>query len=135
MTKIEGQVEEWKEILVDGSVADQLFTLEEISNHINEYPYKDVMYFCEHLLRHLLVFYSKEDTPNELVLIVATILKNIAAYVKDQRERQVIFIKTSKLIPRFLKSHNQTKLMADVMIAYQRSSQGDTLAKGQKERT
>ena len=43
MTKIEGQVEEWKEILVDGSVADQLFTLEEISNHINEYPYKEML--------------------------------------------------------------------------------------------
>lgn len=113
-------VEEWKDVLINGSIAEQLFTYEHINNHINEYSPKDINSIVQGIFPILLEIKKIAEAPNEIILIVAEVMTKMRAYIQDEDVRRGVFIHASKCVNRFLKNYKHARIISELMITYQK---------------
>jgi hypothetical protein len=119
MHTIQSTVEEWNTIFISGSIAEKLFTYEQISNHLNEYSRQDIEYIVEQIFPILMETLKRSEAPVEIILIVADIMTKMRPYIHDENVQRGVFIHASKCIKNFLKSQKHARIISELMGAYQ----------------
>ena len=125
MHDVQGTVFEWLVILNNGSIAEKLFTYEELNNHIQEYSIQDINYIVDKIFPILLEAIKKAEDPEELLLLIASLMTKLKPYIHDDDVRRGVFIHASKLIRRFLRNHKHARIISDLMLAYQKEKGED----------
>lgn len=119
MQVVKRQVSEWLKVLNNRDhFAEILFSCEEIYRHFEEYSETDIRYILDNLVEILIDLMMSNDTPDEIILSVASILTKMRPYIKDDRLRQRIFINGSGIVTRYLKSYKKAKVIGDLMSSY-----------------
>lgn len=119
MTSIQNSVEDWLLIFDHGSIAEQLFSYEEINNRLGEYSAHDINYVIERLFPFLLETLKRAEAPNEILLIIADIMTKMSPYIQDEDVRRGVFIHASRCVRHFLSNIKHVRIMTNLMLAYQ----------------
>lgn len=127
MHTIEAVVEEWISTFSNGSIANQLFTYEQLNNRILEYSEKDINYIVEKIFPILLEIIKRSEAPNEILLTVAEIMTKLRPYIHDDDVRRGVFIHAAKCVNNFLRSQKQARIITNLMVAYRKEKGVDDL--------
>ena len=122
MQSVKVQTEKWllETDPKNNSVAIIMFACEEIDHHFIDYSDGDIHYIVDRVIPRFCDLIEPDLFPDEVVLIVASTLTKMRPYVVDDETRHKIFILSSKLILKFLKTPKKARAIADLMMAYQR---------------